>query len=39
MEFFANEGKNIEIEVNGKTFDFGTLLNEDTTIVAIWREN
>ena len=24
---------------SGKTFDFGTTLSEDTTIVAIWKEN
>lgn len=29
----------VEWQVNGQKFDFGTLLNEDTTIVAIWREN
>lgn len=29
----------VEWQVNGKTFDFGTLLNEDTTIVAVWKEN
>lgn len=29
----------VEWQVNGKTFDFGTLLYEDITIVAIWKEN
>lgn len=29
----------VEWQVNGQKFDFGTLLNEDTTIVALWREN
>ena len=29
----------IEWQVNGTKFDFGTILNEDTTIVALWREN
>lgn len=29
----------VEWQVNGKTFDFGTTLSEDITIVAVWREN
>ena len=29
----------VEWQVNGKSYDFGTLLEEDTTIVAIWKEN
>ena len=29
----------VEWQVNGTKFDFGTLLNEDTTIVAVWKEN
>ena len=27
------------LKADGKTFDFGTTLSEDTTIVAIWKEN
>lgn len=29
----------VEWQVNGKTYDFGTLLYEDVTIVAMWKEN
>lgn len=29
----------VDWQVNGKKFDFGTNLYEDTTIVAVWKEN
>ncbi len=29
----------VEWQVNGQRFDFGTLLSEDITIVAVWKEN
>lgn len=29
----------VEWQLNGKTYDFGTVLYEDTTIVALWKEN
>lgn len=29
----------VEWQLDGKTFDFGTLLNKDITLVAVWKEN
>lgn len=29
----------VEWQLDGKSFDFGTLLDKDITLVAVWREN
>lgn len=29
----------VEWQLDGKTFDFGTLLDKDITLIAVWREN